>query len=155
MGAYVPLWVKSNHSFLEGASFPEELVEHAHALGLPAVAITDRDGVYGLVRAHIRAKELGIRVVTGAQLTLDIEGHTHQLVALAKTRQGYANLCRAISLGHARCEKGVSLLTPADLEPTRDVFFLCTTPEPLRVLHPTHGPSSLFALCARHLTDHE
>ncbi|TFH26410.1 MAG: PHP domain-containing protein, partial [Myxococcales bacterium] len=49
MGAYVPLWVKSNHSFLEGASFPEELVERAHALGLPAIAITDRNGVYGLV----------------------------------------------------------------------------------------------------------
>ncbi|MGB5546202.1 MAG: PHP domain-containing protein, partial [Polyangiales bacterium] len=74
MNAYVPLWVKSNHSFLEGASFPEELVERAHALGLPAIAMTDRDGVYGLVRAHMRAKELGIRIVTGAQLLVEIEG---------------------------------------------------------------------------------
>jgi error-prone DNA polymerase len=155
MGAYVPLWVKSNHSFLEGASFPEELVEHAHALGLPAVALTDRDGVYGLVRAHIRAKELGIRVVTGAQLTVDVEGNTHHVVALAKTRRGYADLCRALSLGHARCEKGVSLITVADLEQAREVLFLCTTPATLRVLHASHGPSSLFALCARHLTDRE
>ena len=53
MHEYVPLWVKSNHSFLEGASFPEELVDQAHALGLRALAITDRDGVYGLVRAHM------------------------------------------------------------------------------------------------------
>jgi error-prone DNA polymerase len=155
MSAYVPLWVKSNHSFLEGASFPEELVEKAHALGLPAVAITDRDGVYGLVRAHMRAKELGIRIVTGAQLTVDIEGSAHHVVALAKTRRGYADLCRSLSLGHARCEKGVALITPSDLEQARDVFFLCTTPATLRVLHASHGPSSLFALCARHLTDRE
>ena len=155
MSAYVPLWVKSNHSFLEGASFPEELVERAHALGLPAVAITDRDGVYGLVRAHMRAKELGIRVVTGAQLTVDVEGNAHHVVALAKTRRGYADLCRALSLGHARCEKGVSLITAADLEQARELFFLCTTPATLRVLHATHGPSSLFALCTRHLTDRE
>ncbi|UCH30612.1 MAG: PHP domain-containing protein, partial [Myxococcales bacterium] len=101
MSSYVPLWVKSNHSFLEGASFPEELVERAHAFGLPAVAITDRDGVYGLVRAHMRAKELGIRLVTGAQLTVGIEESEHRVVALAKTRTGYANLCRALSLGHA------------------------------------------------------
>ena len=155
MSAYVPLWVKSNHSFLEGASFPEELVERAHALGLPAVAITDRDGVYGLVRAHMRAKELGIRVVTGAQLTVDVEGNAHHVIALAKTRRGYADLCRALSLGHARCEKGVSLITAADLEQARELFFLCTTPATLRVLHATHGPSSLFALCTRHLTDRE
>jgi error-prone DNA polymerase len=42
---YVPLWLKSNHSFLEGASHPEQLVERAHALGLDTLAITDRDGV--------------------------------------------------------------------------------------------------------------
>jgi len=155
MGAYVPLWVKSNHSFLEGASFPEELVERAHAFGLPAVAITDRDGVYGLVRAHMRAKELGIRVVTGAQLAVDIEGNTHHVVALAKTRRGYADLCRALSLGHARCEKGISLVHAEDLEQIRDVFFLCASPRALHVLYAAHGPSSLFALCARHLTDHE
>ena len=155
MDAYVPLWVKSNHSFLEGASFPEELVESAYALGLPTIAITDRDGVYGLVRAHMRAKDLGIRIVTGAQLTIDIEGNPHHVVALAQTRRGYADLCRALSLGHARCDKGASLVTAEDLEQARDLFLLCATPEALRVLHASRGPSSLFALCARHLTDCE
>ena len=155
MGTYVPLWVKSNHSFLEGASFPEELVERAHALGLPAVAITDRDGVYGLVRAHMRAKELGIRIVTGAQLSIDIEGNPHRVIVLAKSRRGYADLCRALSLGHARCEKGVALVDARDLEQARDVFFLCTTPGALRMLHASHGPSSSFALCVRHLIDRE
>ena len=83
MSTYVPLWVKSNHSFLEGASFPEELVERAHALGLSAVAITDRDGVYGLVRAQMRAKELGIRIVTGAQIAVEIGADVQHVVVLA------------------------------------------------------------------------
>jgi len=155
MNAYVPLWVKSNHSFLEGASFPEELVERAHALGLPAVTVTDRNGVYGLVRAHRRAKELGMRIIAGAQLTLDIRGEAHHIVALAKTRRGYADLCRALSVGHARCEKGLALIHIGDLEQACDLFFLCVTPAALRVLHASHGPASLFALCARHLSDHE
>ncbi|MFW2389630.1 MAG: error-prone DNA polymerase [Polyangiales bacterium] len=155
MSAYVPLWVKSNHSFLEGASFPEELVERAHALGAPAIALTDRDGVYGLVRAQMRAKELGIRIVTGAQLTVDIEDGAQHVVVLAKTRRGYADLCRALSLGHARCEKGLSLVHVEELEPVQEAFFLAASPEALRALHRTHGPSSLFALCARHLDDRE
>ena len=155
MSTYVPLWVKSNHSFLEGASFPEELVERAHALGLPAIAITDRDGVYGLVRAHMRAKELGIRLVAGAQITLGIDGSEHHVVALPKTRRGYANLCRALSLGHTRREKGASLIHLEDLHEIEDLLLLCTTPEALRALHATHGPQSIFALCVRHLTDYE
>ena len=60
---YVPLWCKSNYSFLEGAPHPEELVERAHALGLPGLALTDRDGVYGIVRAHVRARELGVHLI--------------------------------------------------------------------------------------------
>jgi error-prone DNA polymerase len=70
MSEYAPLWCKSNFSFLEGASHAEELVEEAHRLGLRSIAITDRDGVYGLVRAHTKAKELGIQLVCGAQLTI-------------------------------------------------------------------------------------
>jgi error-prone DNA polymerase len=67
---YAPLWVKSNFSFLEGASHAEELVEEAHRLGLRSIAITDRDGVYGMVRAFVKARELGIQLVCGAQLTV-------------------------------------------------------------------------------------
>jgi error-prone DNA polymerase len=70
MLSYVPLWVKSNFSFLEGASHPQEMVEQAHLLGLPAIAITDRDGVYGIVQAHTRARELGIRLIVGAQVSV-------------------------------------------------------------------------------------
>jgi error-prone DNA polymerase len=56
MSSYVPLWCKSNFSFLEGASHPDELVDEAYRLGLPALALTDRDGVYGVVRAHVKAR---------------------------------------------------------------------------------------------------
>src|SRR5204863_7567001 len=68
--SYVPLWCKSNYSFLEGASHPEELVEHAQHHGLDTIAITDRDGVYGMVRAHVKARELGVRLIAGAQVTV-------------------------------------------------------------------------------------
>jgi error-prone DNA polymerase len=68
--SYAPLWCKSNFSFLEGASHAEELVEEAHRLGLRSIAITDRDGVYGMVRAHTKAKELGIQLICGVQVTV-------------------------------------------------------------------------------------
>ena len=68
--SYAPLWCKSNFSFLEGASHAEELVEEAHRLGLGSIAISDRDGVYGMVRAHTKARELGVHLVCGAQLSI-------------------------------------------------------------------------------------
>jgi len=102
---YVPLWCKSNASFLEGASHPEELVEAAHQLGLPAIAITDRDGVYGLVAAHQAAKRLGLSLIIGAEITLE-NGST--LVLLVQTQTGYRNLCRLITLGRCRSPKGRS-----------------------------------------------
>ena len=73
MGAtsYVPLWCRSNFSFLDGASHPDELVEQAHALGIEALALTDRDGVHGMVRAHVKAKELGVHLIVGAEVTVD------------------------------------------------------------------------------------
>jgi len=71
---YAPLWCKSNFSFLEGASHPEELVEEAHRLGLGSIALTDRDGVYGMVRAHVKARELGVRLVCGAQVSVAAPG---------------------------------------------------------------------------------
>ena len=67
---YCPLWCKSNFSFLEGASHPEELVEEAHRLGLRSLALTDRDGVYGMVRAFVKAREVGIQLIAGAQVTV-------------------------------------------------------------------------------------
>ncbi len=105
---YVPLWCKSNFSFLEGASHPEELAETAHGLGLGALALTDRDGVYGVVRAHVRAKELGLKLLIGSQVTLT-DGSA--LVLLAQSHEGYRNLCRLLTAGRLRSPKGRSAVT--------------------------------------------
>ncbi len=102
---YAPLWCKSNYSFLEGASHPDELIEEAQAHGIRHLALTDRDGVYGVVRAHMKARELGVRLVIGAQVTLFDES---EIVLLAQSRVGYANLCQLITRGRLRCEKGRS-----------------------------------------------
>ncbi len=92
MAEYAPLWCKSNFSFLEGASHAEELVEEAHRLGMRSLALTDRDGVYGMVRAHVKAKELGLHLVCGAQMT--IAAPSAQLTASAITVQ------RSVGLHH-------------------------------------------------------
>ncbi len=105
---YVPLWCKSNFSFLEGASHPDEMVEEAHRLGFRALALTDRDGVYGIVRAHVKARELGLKLIVGSQVTCD-DGSV--LVLLAQDRDGYANLCRLLTAGRLRTPKGESAVT--------------------------------------------
>ena len=151
MPPYVPLWVKSNHSFLEGASFPEELVDRAHDLGLDAMAITYRDGMYGLVRAHVRAKELGLHLIAGAQLTVGAQDDTQPIVALARSRKGYASLCRLLSKGHTRCEKGLARIELSELCEVGEVFVLCPAPALLAPLKATLG-DRLFALCTRHLS---
>ncbi len=104
---YAPLWCKSNYSFLEGASHPEELVEGAQRLGLSALALTDRDGVYGMVRAHVKAQELGMQLVVGAQVS--VRGDA-VVILLVENRAGYANLCRLLSKGRLRCPKGQSVV---------------------------------------------
>ena len=108
MSNYVPLWCKSNFSFLEGASHPDELVDEACRLGLPAIALTDRDGVYGVVRAHMKAHELGMKLIIGSQVTMADDS---VIVLLAQDREGYANLCRLITKGRLRSEKGESAVT--------------------------------------------
>ncbi|HWO42841.1 MAG TPA: PHP domain-containing protein, partial [Candidatus Eisenbacteria bacterium] len=108
MTAYVPLWCKSNFSFLEGASHPDELVEETYRLGLPALALTDRNGVYGVVRAHVKARELGVKLIVGSEITVN-DGST--IVLLVQDRSGYANLCRLITAGRLRSEKGESVVS--------------------------------------------
>ena len=112
---YAELHAHSNFSFLDGASHPEEMVEQAAALGLEALALTDHDGLYGVVRFAEAAKEIGMPTLFGAELSLgltapqngvaDPEG-THLLV-LARGPQGYGRLATAISDAHDRGrEKG-------------------------------------------------
>jgi error-prone DNA polymerase len=105
---YAELHCHSNFSFLDGASHPEELVEEAVRLGLEALAITDHDGMYGVVRFAEAARAVGMPTVFGAELSLgltkpqngvaDPEG-THLLI-LARDPVGYGRLCRALSVAH-------------------------------------------------------
>ncbi len=103
---YVPLWCKSNYSFLEGASHPEELVEACRRNGLPAMALTDRNGVYGIVRAHVQALQAGIHLIAGSQIGLR-DGS--EILLLARNRKGYGNLCRLLTDGHLRSSKGTCM----------------------------------------------
>jgi len=103
MSTYAPLWCKSNHSFLEGASHPRELIRAAARLDLPALALTDRDGVYGVVRAHKEALEQGVKLIVGAQVSLR-DGSA--IVLLVVDQSGYANLCRLLTAGRLRSAKG-------------------------------------------------
>src|SRR5262245_56904414 len=104
---YTPLFCKSSFSFLEGASQPEELIEAAAGRGLASIALTDRDGVYGIVEAHGAAKEAGVKLIVGSEIAID-DGST--VVLLATDRTGYANLCQLITLGRRRSEKGTSVV---------------------------------------------
>jgi error-prone DNA polymerase len=109
---FAELCVQSNFSFLEGASHPEELAVQAHALGLSALAIADRNTLAGVVRAHVAAKELGLRLVIGARLEfLDAPS----VVCLPTDRAAYGRLSRLLSLGQQRAPKGECHLKLADL----------------------------------------
>jgi error-prone DNA polymerase len=97
------LTVASAFSFSEGASMPEELVERAQALGFRALAITDRDGVYGLPRAWRVARGTALRLLSGARIT--IEGGPG-MVLLARDTKGWAHLCQLLTACHKDTEKG-------------------------------------------------
>jgi error-prone DNA polymerase len=99
---YVELHCHSSYSFLDGASLPEELAARAAELGYPALALTDHDGVYGSLEFAHAAKALGVRPITGAEVTLGA-GHAGgaHVTLLVETGRGYANLCRILTEAHA------------------------------------------------------
>src|SRR4051794_27196887 len=112
MPGYAELQVTSNFSFLRGASHPDELVVTAAALGHQAVAITDRNSVAGIVRAHHAAKIVGIRLVIGVRLDL-ADGTS--LLAYPQDRAAYGPLTRLPTLGKRRAPKGECQLDYADI----------------------------------------
>ena len=110
--SYTELNVTTNFSFLRGASHPEELVEQAAALGYTAIAITDRNSLAGMVRAHAAAKKSGIRIIVGCRLDLQ-DGFS--LLAYPTSSKAYAQLCNLLTTGNLRAEKGSCLLYKADV----------------------------------------
>ena len=121
---YAELHCHSNFSFLDGASHPEELAEEAVRLGLEALALTDHDGLYGVVRFAEAARAHGLATVLGAELTLgatdmvpgapDPEG-THLLV-LARDPVGYARLGSVLSRAQMAVTKGAPRCSLAGLQ---------------------------------------
>ncbi|MBV8245105.1 MAG: PHP domain-containing protein, partial [Candidatus Eremiobacteraeota bacterium] len=112
---YAELHCWSNFTFLEGGSHPEELVEAAARLGLSALALTDRDGLYGTVRFSKAAKNCGLPAICGAELTFALPAAT-RVVLLAEDAAGYANLVELISLAQMRGSKGDPRLQLEDFE---------------------------------------
>lgn len=109
---YSELHAKSNFTFLTAASHPDELVRRAAELGQEAIALTDGASVAGAVRAHVAAKEVGVKLVVGSELQPD---DAPPVVVWCLDRRGYGNLCRLITLGRRRAAKGECRLSIDDI----------------------------------------
>ena len=112
MVEYAELQVTSNYSFLRGASHPGELVLQAAALGHSAIAITDRNSLAGVVRAHVAAKKAGLRLVVGCRLDLQ---DAPSLLVFPQDRAAYGRLSQLLTIGKRRTEKGDCRLYLADI----------------------------------------
>ncbi len=124
LSSYIELQVTSNFSFLRGASHPEELVERAAALGHGAAAISDRNSLAGIVRAHLAAKQAGIRLVVGCRLDMKSpseRGGELSVLVYPTDRAAYGRLCRLLSLGKRRAPQGRAPMGQCDLA-VHDLF---------------------------------
>ena len=111
MNSYVELQTTSNFSFLKGASYPEELVHRAVELEHKAIAITDRNTLAGVVRAHLAARETGIQIIVGARLDFT---DSESILCLPTNHAAYSRLTRLITLGRRRAPKGECYLSIDD-----------------------------------------
>jgi error-prone DNA polymerase len=110
--SYIELHACSAFSFLRGGSFPEQLAEVAAELEMPAMALLDRNGVYGAQRFSVAAREHNVRPVIGCELSME-DGAV--LPVLVENRTGYKNLCELLTLAHLRSEKGKCVVRWSDL----------------------------------------
>jgi error-prone DNA polymerase len=99
---YVELHTRSAFTFLEGASLPERIAFVCAEQNMPAMALLDRDGVYGAPRFHMAAKQCGIKAHVGAEISIVASGN---LPVLVESRVGYQNLCRLITTAKLRTNK--------------------------------------------------
>jgi error-prone DNA polymerase len=115
---YIELHAASAFSFLDGASLPEALIDRAASLGYPALALLDRDGVYGAPRFHLAAKRAGLKAIVGAELTVTIGAAASvvRLPVLIESREGYRNLCRLVTRMKLRAPKGEGTLALDELD---------------------------------------
>jgi error-prone DNA polymerase len=144
--AYVELHARSAFSFLEGASVPEDLAGACAEFGMPAMALVDRNGVYGAPRFHMAAKKAGIRAHIGSEIACT-NGLTYPL--LVETREGYQNLCRLVTRMKLRAKKGEGAATLEELaEFARGL--ICLTRHPDARLLDIFGAHNVYAELQRH-----
>lgn len=126
---YAELNITSNFSFLRGGSHPEELAEHAALLGYKAIAITDRNTLAGIVRAHAAAKQKGVKFIPACRLDLQ-DGPS--LIAYPTTKEAYSNLSALLTDGNLRTEKGQCLLYIEDVcKYKKEMLFIIIPPASL------------------------
>ncbi|ABI77284.1 putative DNA polymerase III, alpha subunit [Hyphomonas neptunium ATCC 15444] len=129
MTAYAELAVTTNFSFLQGASHAHELVRRAADLGHVAIGIADRNTLAGVVRAHVAAKEAGLRLLVGARL---VPADGPEIIAYPMNRAAYGRLSRLLSKGKMRAAKGECHITVSDiLKASEGQIFIVMPPEAL------------------------
>ncbi|MDQ7979872.1 error-prone DNA polymerase [Paraburkholderia sp. SARCC-3016] len=136
---YAELQCASNFTFLQGASHAEELATRAAQLGYEAIAITDECSLAGIVRAHVAAKEAGIKLLVGAHFRVTNADGSPALAitAIAQNRDGYGNLSELITLARTRTAKGTYVVYPHDLDhPDPPYTHLRALPDCLVILTP-------------------
>jgi error-prone DNA polymerase len=109
---YVELHCKTNFSFLEGASHPDELVAESARRGYAGLAVTDRNSLAGVVRAHLAARQIGFKLVIGAEITMT---DASPILLWAMDRSGYGRLCQLLTHGRRQAPKGECCLAFADV----------------------------------------
>ncbi|MGN6371166.1 MAG: error-prone DNA polymerase [Phycisphaerae bacterium] len=110
-GPYVELQVTSNFSFLRGGSHPQELVKQAQHMGCRGVAITDINTMAGIVRGYAEAEEIGMRYIVGCHVQAKHAGEIISVLVYPADKAGYGRLCRMLTQGKRRAEKGECELT--------------------------------------------
>jgi error-prone DNA polymerase len=143
---YVELHARSGFSFLEGASVPEELAGACAQFGMPAMALVDRNGIYGAPRFHMAAKKADIRAHIGSEVTCT-NGASYPL--LVETREGYRNLCRLVTRMKLRAKKGEGAATLEELAEFSKGL-ICLTRHPDERLLDIFGKRNIFAELQRH-----
>jgi error-prone DNA polymerase len=148
--AYVELRARSGFSFLEGGCVPEELAGACAKFNMPAMALVDRNGVYGAPRFHMAAEKAGVRAHIGSEISCT-NGLSYPL--LAETREGYQNLCRLVTRMKLRAKKGEGAATLEELaEFARGLICITRHPDQrlLEVFGKRHGKHHLYAELHRH-----
>ena len=174
---YVELHSRSAFSFLEGASLPEALIAVCAEYGMPAMALLDRNGVYGAPRFHMAAQKFGLRAHIGAEVTFDDtlfgEAGPARYPLLVESRAGYQNLCRLITRTKLRAKKeegtaqieeleehagGLVCLTGGEEGPLAEALMRGGYEEALRMverLKRIFGPQNVYVELQRHFNRQE